>query len=51
MARSSDIGREFVGVIQGGMMFLVASEALLKGCRQHLIVKKAKMESEGVVHE
>jgi len=51
MARSSDIGREFVGVIQGVMMFLVASEALLKGWRQHLIVKKAKMESEGVVHE
>ena len=46
MARSSDVGREFVGVIQGIMMFLVAAEALLKGWRQHLIVKQAKEDEK-----
>ena len=51
MARSSDMGREFVGIIQGIMMFLVAAEALLRGWRQRLIVKNAKAENTKVEKE
>ena len=46
MARSSDVGREVVDIIQGVMMFLIAADALLKGWRQHLIVKAAKAEEK-----
>lgn len=49
MARGSDMGREMVDIIQGVMMFLVAAEALLKGWRQHLIVKAARAEERGEV--
>ena len=49
MARSSDVGREVVDIIQGVMMFLIAADALLKGWRQHLIVKAAKAEEKEVV--
>lgn len=48
MARSSDVGREVVDIIQGVMMFLIAADALLKGWRQHLIVKAAKAEEKEV---
>ena len=44
MARSSDVGREVVDIIQGVMMFLIAADALLRGWRQSLIVKAAKAE-------
>ena len=44
MARSSDVGREVVDIIQGVMMFLIAADALLRGWRQRLIVKAAKAE-------
>lgn len=47
MARSSDVGREVVDIIQGVMMFMIAAEALLKGWRQRLIVQAAKAEEEG----
>ena len=43
-ARSSDVGREVVDIIQGVMMFLIAADALLRGWRQSLIVKAAKAE-------
>lgn len=46
MARSSDVGREVVDIIQGVMMFLIAADALLKGWRQSLIVKAAKEEEK-----
>ena len=46
MARSSDVGREMVDIIQGVMMFLIAAEALLQGWRQRMIVKAAKAEEE-----
>lgn len=46
MARSSDVGREVVDIIQGVMMFLIAADALLKGWRQSLIVKAAKAEEK-----
>lgn len=49
MARSSDVGREMVDIIQGVMMFLIAADALLHGWRQKLIVKAAKAEQEGQV--
>ena len=49
MARSSDVGREVVDIIQGVMMFLIAADALLKGWRQHLIVKAAKAEEKEVL--
>lgn len=49
MARSSDVGREVVDIIQGVMMFLIAADALLKGWRQHLIVKAAQMEEKEAV--
>lgn len=44
MARSSDVGREMVDIIQGVMMLLIAAEALLRGWKQHMIVKAAKAE-------
>lgn len=44
MARSSDVGREVVDIIQGVMMFLIAADALLRGWRQSLIVRAAKAE-------
>ena len=43
-----DVGREVVDIIQGVMMFLIAADALLKGWRQHLIVKAAKAEEKEV---
>ncbi len=46
MARNSDVGREMVDIIQGVMMFLIASEALLQGWKQKMIVKAAKAEEE-----
>ncbi len=44
MARSSDVSREVVDIIQGVMMLLIAAEALLGGFRQRLIVSAAKLE-------
>lgn len=44
MARSSDVSREVVDIIQSVMMLLIASEALLQGWRQSLIVKSAQRE-------
>ena len=46
MARSSDVGSDVIGVIQGVMMFLIAAEALLDGWRQHMIVKAVQAEEE-----
>jgi simple sugar transport system permease protein len=46
MARSSDVSREVVLIIQGAMMLLIASEALLSGWRQKLIVKAAENEEK-----
>lgn len=46
MARSSDVGREMVSIIQGVMMLLIAADALLQGWKQHMIVKAAKAEEE-----
>lgn len=46
MARSSDVGREMVDIIQGVMMLLIASDALLQGWKQRMIVKAAKAEEE-----
>ena len=46
MARSSDVGREMVSIIQGVMMLLIAADALLNGWKQKLIVKAAKAEQE-----
>lgn len=47
MARSSDVGREMVDIIQGVMMFLIAADALLRGWKQRMIVKAAKAEESG----
>lgn len=44
MARSSDVSREVVDIIQGVMMLLIAAEALLGGLRQRMIVSAAKLE-------
>jgi len=44
MARSSDVSREVVDIIQGVMMLLIAAESLLYGWRQRLIVQAAKEE-------
>ncbi len=44
MARSSDVSREVVYIIQGVMMLLIASESLLHNWRQSLIVKAAHEE-------
>ena len=46
MARSSDVGREMVDIIQGVMMLLIAADALLQGWKQKMIVKAAKAEEE-----
>lgn len=46
MARSSDVGREVVSMIQGVMMFLIAADALLRRWRQRLIVQAAKAEEK-----
>lgn len=46
MARSSDVGREMVDIIQGVMMLLIAADALLQGWKQRMIVKAAKAEEE-----
>ncbi len=46
MARSSDVGREMVDIIQGVMMFLIAADALLRGWKQRLIVKAAQAEEQ-----
>ncbi|OQB24000.1 MAG: Branched-chain amino acid transport system / permease component [Firmicutes bacterium ADurb.Bin182] len=46
MARSSDVSREVVLIIQGVMMLLIASEALLQHWRQKLIVKAAEKEAK-----
>lgn len=48
MARSSDVSREVVDIIQGVMMFLIAADALLQGWRQKLIVKAATEEAKEV---
>lgn len=48
MARSSDVGREMVDIIQGVMMLLIAADALLRGWKQRMIVKAAKEEEAGV---
>ena len=44
MARSSDVSREVVDIIQGVMMLLIAAEALLGGLRQKMIVSAAKLD-------
>ena len=49
MARSSDVGREMVSIIQGVMMILIAADALLQGWKQRMIVKAAKAEEEARV--
>lgn len=49
MARSSDVGREMVDIIQGVMMLLIAADALLRGWKQRMIVKAAKEEEEAGV--
>lgn len=49
MARSSDVGREMVDIIQGVMMLLIAADALLQGWKQRMIVKAAKAEEEAKV--
>ena len=49
MARSSDVGREVVSIIQGVMMFLIAADALLQGWRQRMIVAAAKAEEKEAV--
>ena len=46
MARSSDVGREVVDIIQAVMMFFIAADALLKGWRQCMIVKAAQAEEK-----
>lgn len=46
MARSSDMASEVISIIQGVILLLVASEALLKGWRQKMIVKAAEQESK-----
>ena len=46
MARSSDVGREVVDIIQAVMMFFIAADALLKGWRQRMIVKAAQAEEK-----
>lgn len=46
MARSSDVGREMVDIIQGVMMLLIAADALLQAWKQRMIVKAAKAEEE-----
>lgn len=46
MARSSDVGREVVDIIQAVMMFFIAADALLKGWRQRMIVKAARAEEK-----
>lgn len=51
MARSSDVGREMVDIIQGVMMFLIAADALLRGWKQRMIVKAAKAEEEAKAKE
>ena len=49
MARSSDVGREMVSIIQGVMMILIAADALLQGWKQRMIVRAAKAEEEARV--
>ncbi|WP_320128534.1 ABC transporter permease [uncultured Sphaerochaeta sp.] len=44
MARSSDVSSEIVLIIQGVIMLLIASDALLQGWRQRLIVSSATKE-------
>lgn len=48
MSRSSDVSSEMVLIIQGVMMLLVASDALLKGMRQRMIVKAADAEAKAI---
>lgn len=47
MSRNSDVSIEMVLIIQAVMMLLVASDALLHGLRQRMIVKAAEKEAEG----
>ena len=51
MARSSDVSREVVDIIQSVMMLLIASEALLHGWRQALIVKSSKKDEMANVND
>lgn len=51
MARSSDVGREMVDIIQGVMMFLIAADALLRGWKQRMIVKAAQAEEQAKANE
>lgn len=44
MSRSSDVASEVISVIQGVILLLIASEALLDGWRQRMIVKAAEQE-------
>ena len=48
MARSSDVSREVVDIIQGVMMLLIAADALLGAWKQRLIVKATQSEEEEV---
>ena len=51
MARSSDVSREVVDIIQGVMMFLIAADGLLQGWRQRLIDKASQEEQKEAVAE
>ena len=40
-----------VDIIQGVMMFLIAADALLRGLKQRMIVKAAKLEEAAMQEE
>lgn len=48
MAMNSDVSSEMAQVIQGIIMLLIASQALLSGFRQHLIAKSALKDAATV---